>query len=71
MTPTGILKCSLILTLDYAPEAVESGANSPVAQRVKHVALSLLWHEFNPWSRNFHMPWTWHQTPQVQEHSSQ
>ena len=20
---------------------------------------SLLWHRFDPWPRNFHMPWAW------------
>ena len=27
-----------------------------MAQRVKDLALSLLWHRFNPWSRNLCMP---------------
>jgi len=37
--------------------------SSLVAQRVKDLALSLqevglsLWHKFNPWPGNFHMPW--------------
>ena len=30
---------------------------SLVAQQIKYPALSLLWREFNPWPRNFHMPW--------------
>ena len=39
--------------------------NSPVAEQVKYSALSLkwlgslLWHRFNPWPRNFHMPCMW------------
>ena len=36
-----------------------------MAQRVKDLVLSLqwlrslLWHRFQPWPRNFHMPWAW------------
>ena len=30
---------------------------SLVAQRVKDSVLSLLWHWFDPWPRNFHMSW--------------
>ena len=26
---------------------------------VKDLVLSLLWHGFNPWPRNFCMPWAW------------
>ena len=26
-------------------------------QQVKHLTLSLLWLGFNPWPRNFHIPW--------------
>ena len=39
--------------------------SSPVAARVMDLTLSLqqlgslLWHGFNPWPRNFHMPWVW------------
>ena len=39
--------------------------SSLVAQQVKDPLLSLgwfrslLWYGFNPWPRNFHMPWTW------------
>ena len=28
-----------------------------MVQQVKDPVLSLLWHWFNPWSRNFLMPW--------------
>ena len=28
-----------------------------MAQQLKDPALSLLWHEFNPWPGNFHVPW--------------
>ena len=31
--------------------------SSLVAQLLKDLALSLLWHGFNPWPGNFHMPW--------------
>ena len=31
--------------------------SSLVAQQVKGPALSLLWHGFIPWPRNFCMPW--------------
>ena len=24
---------------------------------------SLLWHRFDPWPRNFYMPWAWHPRP--------
>ena len=43
-------------------EEVKSQGNSLVAKWVKELALSLLgfrsllWHRFNPWPRNFHMP---------------
>ena len=36
-----------------------------MVQRVKHPVPSLqqfellLWCRFNPWQRNFHMPWVW------------
>lgn len=30
-----------------------------MAQRVKDPAWSLLWLEFDPWPRNFYMPWAW------------
>ena len=30
-----------------------------MAQHVKDLALSLLWHVFNPWPGNFRMPQTW------------
>ena len=30
-----------------------------MALRVKDRALSLLWHVFSPWPRNFHMLWAW------------
>ena len=44
----------------------EDGESSLVAQQVKDQALSLLWlrsqlwHRFDPWPRNFHMPWGAH-----------
>ena len=28
-----------------------------MAQWVKDLALSLLWHEFDPWTENFQKPW--------------
>ena len=30
-----------------------------MAQLVKDLSLSLLWHGFDPWPGNFHMPWAW------------
>ena len=33
--------------------------SSLVALWVKDLALSMLWCEFNPWPRNFHMLWEW------------
>ena len=36
--------------------------NSLVAQRIKDPVLPQLWHRFNPWPRNFHMPWVWPHT---------
>ena len=30
-----------------------------MAQKIKDLVLSLLWHGFNPWPRNFHMPQVW------------
>ena len=43
---------------------------SLVAQQVKDPALSLLWLSFDPWPRNFRVPWAWphsHPTPQKEE----
>ena len=31
----------------------------PGGLAVKDLALSLLWLGFNPWPKNFHMPWLW------------
>ena len=31
----------------------------PGPQQVKELALSLLWCQFDPWPRNFHMLWAW------------
>ena len=45
--------------------------NSLEAQQVRDPALSVLWfkllpwHGFNPWSRNFHMPWIWTKKKEV------
>ena len=33
--------------------------HSHVARQVKDPALSLLWHRFDPWLRNFCMSWVW------------
>ena len=33
------------------------GRRSLLAQWVENPLLSLLWHRFNPWPRNFCMPW--------------
>ena len=30
-----------------------------MVQKVKDLALSLLWHRFDLWPRNFHVPWPW------------
>ena len=30
-----------------------------MAQGIKDLALLLLWHGFNLWPGNFHMPWVW------------
>ena len=38
--------------------------NSLVAQRIKNLTLSLLWHRFNPWPGNFRMP---HVCPEQQQ----
>ena len=27
----------------------------------------LLWHKFNPWPRNFHMPWVWKKKEKEEE----
>ena len=32
--------------------------SSPVAQQVKDPVLSLLWRGFDPWPRNFRLPWS-------------
>ena len=51
---------------DFDVSRVEiQGCCSLVAQRVKDPALSLpwlwslLWQVFDPWPRNFHIPWVW------------
>ena len=31
----------------------------PGGLAVKDTALSMLWHGFDPWPRNFCMPWMW------------
>ena len=36
-----------------------SDVKCPGGLDVKNLALSLLWHEFNPWPRNFHMLQVW------------
>ena len=30
-----------------------------MAQKVQDLVLSVLWCSFNPWPRNFRMPWAW------------
>ena len=41
-------------------EEEELGLGIPaVAQLIKFPVLSLWWHGFDPWSRNFHMPQVW------------
>ena len=41
-----------------------------MAQQVKDLALSLqqlgpvVWYRFDPWPRNFHVPWAWEETKQ-------
>ena len=32
-----------------------------MAQQLKDLALSLLWHGFDPWPGNFCVPWVWPQ----------
>ena len=44
---------SLTLTL----ELKKDWGSSQVAQWVKDLVLSLLWHRFDPWPGNFYMPW--------------
>jgi len=49
------------------------GESSLVVQQVKDLALSLqwfgslLWHEFDPWLGNFHMPWEWQKKKKKKE----
>ena len=31
----------------------------PGGLQVKNLVLSLLWFGFDPWPKNFHMPWAW------------
>ena len=37
--------------------------SSLLAHQVKDLALSLLWHGFDPWPGNFHMLWVQHPSP--------
>ena len=41
--------------------------SSQVAQQVKDLALSLLWHQFDPWPGNFCMLWVWPKQKQKQK----
>ena len=47
--------------------------SSPVAQQVKDQELSLqqlrslLWCSFEPWPRNFHIPWMWAKKEEEEE----
>ena len=40
---------------------------SLVAQQVEDLALSLLWHGFDPWPQNFHIPWLWQKKKRERE----
>ena len=52
--------CPLQSILHMATKAIlkKQMGSSFLAQGVKD-RMSLLWHRFNPWPGNFHMPWVW------------
>ena len=56
-------KCGTGIRINIVIHGIELRGSSIEAQWVKYPALSLqwpgslLWHEFNPWPRNFHVGW--------------
>ena len=66
-TLTHVLKFTKIWPNIFENQTVKNNrlGSSLVAQQAKDLPLSLLWlglqlwHGFNPWPRNFHMPWAW------------
>ena len=54
-------KIEPVILKKISQEEFSCGARD-LNQQVKDLVLSLQWPRFNPWPRNFHMPWVWQKT---------
>ena len=53
------MSCRILEQKKEFRQKLRKPGSSPVARRVKDLALSLLWCGFDPWPGNLPMPWAW------------